>query len=300
MSEPGFLSSNRYGKDKVRVCRVVRTPASEGSPAKQDVVEYVVRALLEGDVEESYTKADNASVVATDTVKNTVYILAKTSPHVLTPELFALHLALHFVTKYPHIHKSFVDIESLRWSRIDVEGLGPHPHSFLRDGEEKKIISVSVDSSAGKDKIVGTVKSGLQDLLVLKSGGSSFTGFFRDENTTLPEVEDRIFSTSVTLSYDFVLPPNVPLTIDSLPEVDAALGFTKTAEAGRKTTLEVFATDDSASVQATLYKAAQTLLTVAPSVSSVSYSLPNKHYMFVLPSFWPFCSFDLSFFLRFL
>jgi len=48
------------------------------------------------------------------------------------------------------------------------------------------MISVSVDASAGKDKIVGTVKSGLQDLLVLKSGGSSFTGFFRDENTTLP------------------------------------------------------------------------------------------------------------------
>ena len=31
------------------------------------VVEYVVRALLEGDVEASYTEADNASVVATDT-----------------------------------------------------------------------------------------------------------------------------------------------------------------------------------------------------------------------------------------
>lgn len=111
------------------------------------VVEYVVRALLEGDVEASYTEADNASVVATDTgtavaiitspsytllitlyilhpfsppVKNTIYILAKTSPHVLTAELFALHLATHFVTKYPHIHKAFVDIDSLRWSRIEV------------------------------------------------------------------------------------------------------------------------------------------------------------------------------------
>lgn len=53
-------------------------------------------------------------------VKNTTNILAKTSPYVLTPELFALHLATHLVTKYPHIHKAFVDIDSLRWSRIEV------------------------------------------------------------------------------------------------------------------------------------------------------------------------------------
>lgn len=67
-----------------------------------------------------------------------------------------------------------------------VEGLGPHPHSFLRDGDEKRVVSATVDGSAGKDRLVGTLQSGMKDLLVLKSGGSSFTGFFRDENTTLP------------------------------------------------------------------------------------------------------------------
>ena len=112
-------------------------------------------------------------------------------------------------------------------SLLQVEGLGPHPHSFVRDGDEKRTVAVTVDASAGKDKIVGTVSSGIRDLLVLKSGGSSFTGFHRDENTTLPEVEDRIFSTSVTLSYDIALPANIPITIDSIPEIDAAVGFSK-------------------------------------------------------------------------
>jgi urate oxidase len=36
-------------------------------------LEYTARVLLEGDIETSYTKADNSVVVATDTVKNTVY-----------------------------------------------------------------------------------------------------------------------------------------------------------------------------------------------------------------------------------
>lgn len=35
--------------------------------------EYTARVLLDGEIETSYTKADNSVVVATDTVKNTIY-----------------------------------------------------------------------------------------------------------------------------------------------------------------------------------------------------------------------------------
>jgi urate oxidase len=74
-AEPGYLVHARYGKDKVRVLRVVR----EG--AWHHVVEYTVTALLEGAIEtrcvrlslsrrrlrrRSYTQADNSVVVATD------------------------------------------------------------------------------------------------------------------------------------------------------------------------------------------------------------------------------------------
>jgi len=70
-------------------------------------------------------------------------VLAKSSPHVASPERFALHIASHVVQKYPHIHKAFVDIESLKWSRIPVQGV-EHKHSFVRDGEEKRFTSVEV------------------------------------------------------------------------------------------------------------------------------------------------------------
>ncbi|OSX59142.1 hypothetical protein POSPLADRAFT_1041273 [Postia placenta MAD-698-R-SB12] len=288
-STESYLSHARYGKDKVRVFRVVR----EGS--FHHVVEYNVCALLEGEIDVSYTKADNSVVVATDSIKNITYYLAKTSPHILYPERFAIHLGTHLVSKYAHIHKAFVTIEKLRWARIPVktgvagqEETKLHPHSFYRDGDDKRVTSVEIDATGGKDKITAKVTSGISDLLVLKSTGSAFEGFVRDEYTTLVEVNDRIFSTSIDLSYVYK-PFAVPAPSDEKKLVVDLTG--KHAEAGtpwdgekvahsaRKITLETFALDESASVQATLYKMAQQIVAENPYVESVTYKLPNKHYV---------------------
>ncbi|CCA67090.1 probable urate oxidase (uricase) [Serendipita indica DSM 11827] len=276
MSEPQVnvtLSANRYGKDKVRVLRVIR-PSTPGG--KQIVLEYTVRLMIEGDFATSYTQADNSMVVPTDTMKNTVYVFAKTSPHVATPELFGLHLASHMVTKYPHVTKAFVDIDSLKWSRIPVQGV-EHKHSFVRDGEERRTTSVEVDGTQGKDKLVGKVTSGIQDLLVLKSSGSAFENFHQDEYTTLIPVSDRIFSTSVDLNYTFELPALAFGSVDKLEAVDIEAQFNRVAASAKETTLEVFAVDESAS--ATLYKMATDIIRKNPSVGTVSYKLPNKHYI---------------------
>ncbi len=84
-------------------------------------------------VAHSYAKADNSVVVATDSIKNTVYITAKENP-VNPPELFASILGSHFLDTYPHIHVAHIDITVHRWARISVDGQ-PHPHSFLRDSD---------------------------------------------------------------------------------------------------------------------------------------------------------------------
>lgn len=138
MSE-SVLTSARYGKDLVRVFRVVR-----GSEFHH-VVEYNVTVLVEGDIETSYTVADNSVVVATDSMKNITYYLAKMSPHILSPERFALHLGTYIVSKYAHINRAFVTLEKLRWSRITLSGnVDPHPHSFVRDGNDKQTVEVEV------------------------------------------------------------------------------------------------------------------------------------------------------------
>lgn len=267
------LTLARYGKDKVRVFRIVR------QADKHEVVEYNVCALVEGKIETSYTQADNSCVVATDSVKNTVNVLAKTSPHVLSPVLFALHVALHFVTKYEHLSKSVVTVEQLKWSRIAVgDAKEPHKHSFVRDGDEKVVVKVEVDASAGKDKIKGSVTSGMKDLLVLKSSGSAFEDFYVDEFTTLVPVSDRILSTAVDYEYTFNLPTE-PLTIDGLAKLDREVKFSQVATSTKCITLDTFALDESASVQATMYKMCEQILEANPTVGSVTYRLPNKHYI---------------------
>jgi urate oxidase len=92
-------------------------------------------------------------------------------------------------------------------------------------------------------------------------------------------VEDRLFSTVVALQYNIPLPPNIPLTIDNLPKIAKELDFPKIASNVRENVLEVFATDESASVQATLYLTLQTMLRSCPDIDEASMQLPNKHYM---------------------
>ncbi|KAJ7079185.1 hypothetical protein C8R44DRAFT_654235 [Mycena epipterygia] len=274
--ETAFLSQARYGKDKVRVLRVVR----EGK------WHHVSRCCWYRDqVSTAFTDADNSVVVATDSIKNITYYIAKISPHVLVPERFALHLGTHLVSKYAHIHKVFVTVEQLRWSRIPVpgeQGSTDHPHAFIRDGDEKRIVKVEVDASQGKDKITASVTAGLADLLVLKTTESAFTNFVRDKYTTLKAVDDRILSTSIDLTYTFA-PVAIPRPTDAAVEEFVVpvpyVWDTAVPATARKVTLDTFASDNSASVQATLFRMARLILAQNAGVQTVAYALPNKHYI---------------------
>lgn len=256
------LSYARYGKDNVRVYKVQKNP--DGT---QDVTEMTVCTLLEGDIAASWTAADNANIVATDTQKQTVYVMAKQHP-VNPPELFASILGNHFITQYPHIHVAHVKIVVHRWTRMEVGGK-PHPHSFLRDGEEKKVVEAVVKRNGGI-----SIKSGIKGLLVLKSTGSQFWGFHRDEFTRLPEVWDRILSTEVEAFWQW----KQFAGLEEVKKEAERRAFDNAHEDARRITLEKFATENSPSVQNTMYLMAEDILNAAPGVESVDYSLPNKHY----------------------
>ncbi|GKZ71258.1 hypothetical protein AnigIFM50267_006939 [Aspergillus niger] len=259
MSSP--VTAARYGKDNVRVYKVHR----DEKTGVQTVVEMTVCVLLEGDIDTSYTKADNSVIVATDSIKNTIYITAKQNP-VTPPELFGSILGSHFITKYNHIHAAHVNIITHRWTRMTIDGK-PHPHSFLRDGEETRNVQVDVVEGKGVD-----ITSSLAKLTVLKSTNSQFWGFLRDEYTTLPETWDRILSTDVDASWQW-------RRFSGLDEVRATVPhFDATWAAARDITLKTFAEDNSASVQNTMYKMAEQILARQSLLETVEYSLPNKHY----------------------
>jgi len=150
---------------------------------------------------------------------------------------------------------------------LTVDGK-PHPHSFIRDGEDtREVEAYAQDGGKGI-----ALRSSINKLLVLKSTGSAFYGFHRDEYTALPETWDRILSTEVESIWTW---KNFA-SIDSVRE--SAQKFDEAFDAARKITLDTFAKDESASVQNTMFKMCEQILAAVPDVEKVEYSLPNKHY----------------------
>src|SRR3954470_17600411 len=120
------LVASRYGKGRVRVFKILR----EGSVHRIKDINTTV--FLEGDFASSFTAADNSKVVATDTIKNTVNVLAK--DHLGDEiERFAIHLGEHFM-RYPQVEQATIDISERDWQRMQIDDK-PHPHSFVTGSE---------------------------------------------------------------------------------------------------------------------------------------------------------------------
>lgn len=69
-----------------------------------------------------YTHGDNSDIIATDSQKNTVYVMAK-QHGVKSAERFALLLCEHFLRKYRHVTRAKVYIEEAPWKRMEIRGL---------------------------------------------------------------------------------------------------------------------------------------------------------------------------------
>ena len=199
-------------------------------------------------------------------MKQTTYITAKQNP-VNPPELFAAILATHFTTTYKHIHKATIRVIQHRWTRIDVDSK-PHPHSFYRDSSETRNAEATSSSSGI------AIRSAIVGLLVLKSTGSAFHGFIQDEYTILKETNDRFLSTEVDAGWAW---KNIE-GLTSVKAMVAAGKFDNAWNKAREITLKTFATDESPSVQNTMYKMCEAILGEEKDVEAVDYSLPNKHY----------------------
>jgi len=246
------LGDNRYGKAETRLVRVTRR---DGHHELRDLN---VSIALSGDFEAVHLRGDNASVLPTDSQKNTVYALAAEAP-VGEVEEFALRLARHFVATSGPVRRAVARVEEFGWARISVAG-APHPHAFRRDGSERRVAVVTCEAG------VAWVVSGLDDLVVLKTTGSEFHGFARDRYTTLEETRDRILATAVTARW-----------LHRAPEANWAESFAES----RRALLETFAGHHSLSLQQTLYEMGRALLEGRPEVAEVRLTMPNRHHFAV-------------------
>lgn len=242
------ISYSNYGKSQVRLTKVRR-----GS-SQHELQEYCVQVLLEGDFLATYTQGDNRLVVPTDTMKNTVYALARTTEFE-TPEEFARLIVEHFLIRYPQVQGVRVDVEATLWERILVGGK-PHPHAFQKRSE-LQTASARQDRSKRID-----IQGGIEQLCLLKTSGSEFSNFHRDQWTTLQDTFERIFATIIRGCWDYV---------------EDANHFAPIFPAIRQILIETFAGHHSLSVQQTLHEMAVRVLESEPSIQKISLTMPNQH-----------------------
>ncbi|HEU5269948.1 MAG TPA: urate oxidase [Jatrophihabitans sp.] len=246
------FGDNQYGKAEVRLVRVTR----DGD--RHRIQDLNVSTALRGDFAAAHLTGDNSHVIPTDTQKNTVFAFAQ-QYGVGEIEDFALRLGRHFVDSFEWVSGARVSIEEYGWDRISVDG-AEHGHAFSRTGGGTR---TTVATVRGPD---AWVISGLTDLVVLKSTGSEFTGFPRDEYTTLAEDRDRILATAVTARWRYA---------------DARADWAASYAEVRRILLESFAGKHSLALQQTLYYMAEQVLQARPEVVEIRMSMPNKHHFLV-------------------
>ena len=251
------LGDNRYGKSRIRLVTVRR------GPTEHNLRDLTLAVALEGAFDAAHAAGDNAGVIATDTMKNTVYAFARDR---LTgsPEAFALELARHFAG-YPVVERATIDIEEQRWLRIPVDG-GEAPDAFVRAGDLTRLVHVTADRTGAVQ-----VEGGVGDLTVMKTTKSAFAGFDRDRYTTLPEVDDRLMATRIRATWGY------------RPDVAAAPGFDFDAawETARLALRQSLAEHFSPSVQASIWVMATAMMDAEASIDWVRMVLPNLHHWLV-------------------
>lgn len=247
------LGPNQYGKAETRVVRVYRdTP-------RHQIRDLNVSTSLRGDFAEAHVSGDQAAVLPTDTQKNTVFAYAKKAG-VAAIEEFALTLADRYLEACPAATGARVEIDEYAWDRITVDGV-EHDHSFVRSGQFVRTTVVNVDGR-GPER-VSRVVSGIKDLVVLKTTGSEFHGFLKDEYTTLAETDDRILATSLVARWRYQ---------------GADISYDESFDRIRALLLRRFAEIHSLALQQTLHGMGQAVLEELPQVAEIKFSAPNKHH----------------------
>lgn len=136
----------------------------------------------------AYTEGDNRHVVATDTMKNFVYAMAAEYSGRTLLGLCAF-LGRRFIETYPLMEALRVTAREVPLDATAGER-GPSEVLFRSTRVDRAIAQVSVEGVGGRPEITAA-RSGWEGMVLVKTTGSSFATFARDDYTTLPELFDR-------------------------------------------------------------------------------------------------------------
>jgi urate oxidase len=256
------LGPNQYGKAENRVVRIVR------DTARHQIRDLNVSSALRGPFTDAHITGDQGAVLPTDTQKNTAFAFAK-EKGIASIEEYALTLGDRFLSVAEVAEGARIEVDEYAWERIDATGDGDgHDHAFVQVGGGVRTTVVNIDGR-GEDRVAHVV-SGIKDLVVLKSTGSEFHGFLKDEYTTLKETDDRILATSLVVRWRY-----------DEARVAEGIDYDTTYGSVRALLLKRFAEIHSYALQQTLYGMGEAVLEAHPEIAEIRFSAPNKHHFLV-------------------
>jgi urate oxidase len=246
------LAANRYGKSGIRLATVAR----DGDTHRFTDLEIEVR--LEGDFTAAHTEGDNRAVLPTDTMRGTCYAVARTHG---TDDVADYGRALvdRFLEAAPAVARARVELVAFGWEHLEVDAT-PHPHTFrpLAGGRQVTTVDRQRDGAL-------RLHGGVRGFRILKTTGSAFSGFLRDEYTTLPETRDRIMATTVVASWGYAGGDVEHARL--LGAVPATFG----AAFARH--------DDSESLQHTLHVMGEAVVDAHSEIAWIRFRMPNEHHI---------------------
>jgi urate oxidase len=150
------LAENTYGKSRIRLVQIKR------KAGWHELREWTVEMLFRGDFDSCFVEGDNSKILPTDTMKNTVYSLARDSAAGCMEE-FAKELIGFLLRGNPQASGVELSISEKAWEHLD-DGGAPHPTTFVQASGECQTAKVSRTQEGGF-----SVRSGLENLVIMKT-----------------------------------------------------------------------------------------------------------------------------------
>lgn len=196
------IASIDYGKRNIPVYRFQAAPLKGVTPVPESAftgrdnhlfgVDVSVQVLGDN-FEAAYTEGDNRDVVATDSMKN--FVLRKALEwNGSTVEDLLAYLGTEFLSTYPQMEAVVMLGDEIPFvAELVPDGEGGFTESSLLFshargdfGGAQVVVERTEDGPA-----ITEHQCGRFEMRLVKTTGSSFARFVRDEHTTLPEREDR-------------------------------------------------------------------------------------------------------------
>jgi urate oxidase len=172
-------------------------------------------------------------------------------------ESYCYFLAVKFLTTYPHTAGAQVSASEIPYERLPGSGV-----SFVPSGPDKANSRIEVVRD-GEALRMPEARSGIKGFRLLRLNGSAFTGFVRDQYTTLPDIENRPLHMWLDLQWTYV---------------DEKVVFSSgavTAKA-RRLVRAVFDEFESGSIQQLVYQIGTTILAEIPAIAQVDLEANNR------------------------